>query len=84
MTTSVDLDKELLRRTVASILDVEVAEVKDSTHFLDDLEVDSLMALEVVVVLEKTYRVRIDESELREVTTLDKVCELLARKLGAA
>lgn len=78
------LDKEDLRRVVADVLDVGVAEVGDQTQFVDDLEVDSLMALEVVVVLEKKYRVRLAEAELKRVTCLDAAYELIAGKLRAA
>ncbi|WP_406383524.1 acyl carrier protein [Streptomyces sp. NBC_01618] len=77
------LDKEELRSTVAQVLDVEVAEVTDDALFVDDLEVDSLMALEVVVVLEKKYGVKLPESELRQIVTLQSAYDLLAGKLQA-
>ncbi|MER5361442.1 acyl carrier protein [Streptomyces sp. NPDC002785] len=77
------LDKEELRSTVAQVLDVEVAEVTDDAKFVDDLEVDSLMALEVVVVLEKKYGVKLPESELRQIVTLQSAYDLLAGKLQA-
>ncbi|WP_049579673.1 acyl carrier protein [Streptomyces sp. SBT349] len=89
MTTSpsrpaIRLDKEELRTTIAQVLDVEVAELTDDASFTDDLEVDSLMALEVVVVLEKTYGLRLDETELRSVTSLDSAYRLLSGRLSAA
>ena len=78
------LEKEELRATIADILDVEVADVTDEAHFMQDLEVDSLMALEVMVALEKKYQVKIKESQLREITCLSKAYDLLVDKLGAA
>ncbi|MEU9375629.1 acyl carrier protein [Streptomyces sp. NPDC048255] len=78
------LDKEELRATVAEILDVEAEDVSDDAHFLEDLEVDSLMALEVVVVLEKKYGVKFSEAELRDVVTLQRAHGLLAEKLLAS
>ncbi|GLZ32198.1 hypothetical protein Lesp02_43860 [Lentzea sp. NBRC 105346] len=77
------LDKEDLRRTVAEVLDVEVGDVTDEASFVDDLEVDSLMALEVVVVLEKKYGVRMREAELKQVTCLDSAYRLMLEKLAA-
>ena len=47
--TATVLDKEELRLTVAGVLDIEAADLTDEANFTDDLEVDSLMALEVVV-----------------------------------
>lgn len=79
--TASTLDKEELRRTVADVLDVDVSDVTDDAHFVNDLEVDSLIALEVMVVLERKYHVKLVESELREVTTLDRAYSLLAGKL---
>jgi acyl carrier protein len=78
------LDKEELRRIVARVLDVDVAEITDDAKFVDDLEVDSLLALEIVVVLEKQYGVKLPESELRQIVTLQSAYDLLAGKLQAA
>jgi acyl carrier protein len=75
------LDKEELRSTVAEILDIEPAELTDDAHFMDDLEVDSLMALEVVVALEKKYGVKFTEPELRSVVSLQQAHDLLVQKL---
>lgn len=81
--SAITLDKEELRITVADVLDVDPVSVTDEANFVEDLEVDSLMALEVMVVLEKRYQVRLDESELKEVTCLQRAYDLLASKLGA-
>ena len=82
--TRVALDKEELRTTVAAVLDVDPADVTDQARFIEDLEVDSLMALEVMVVLEKRYGVKLAESELKTITCLDRAHELLAEKLRSA
>ncbi len=54
-TTTTALDKEQLRELVADVLDLDVAEVTDDADFMEDLDVDSLMALEITVRLEKEY-----------------------------
>jgi len=77
------LDRNELRGTIAEILDVEEASVTDDANFVDDLGVDSLMALEVMVVLERTYAVKLDEAQLKEMTSLSKVYDLLGASLGA-
>ncbi|NJC70666.1 acyl carrier protein [Planosporangium thailandense] len=79
--TETVLDKEDLRATVAQVVEVDVDEIHDDTSLVDDLGVDSLMALEVVVVLEKKYGVRMTESELKQVTSLQRAYDLLAAKL---
>ncbi|MFF3291881.1 acyl carrier protein [Streptomyces sp. NPDC003023] len=78
------LDKEELRALVAQVLDVDESEITDDARFVDDLEVDSLMALEIVVVLEKKYGVKLPESELKQIITLQSAYDLLLRKIDAA
>ncbi|GGV89057.1 acyl carrier protein [Streptomyces massasporeus] len=78
------LDKEELRALVAQVLDVDVAEVTDDARLVDDLEVDSLMALEVVVILEKTYGIKLPESDLKQIVTLRSAYDLLLGKLDTA
>ncbi|GIG63041.1 acyl carrier protein 1 [Longispora fulva] len=80
--TGITLDKEQLRQLIAETLDAEVVDVTDTAQFVDDLGADSLMALEVMVVLENTYKVKIDEAELREITCLDTAFDLLVAKTG--
>ncbi|ARF65327.1 MULTISPECIES: acyl carrier protein [Streptomyces] len=79
--TAAVLEKEDLRSTVADVLDVSESELTDDAQFVGDLGVDSLMALEVMVVLEKKYGVKLGESELKEVTCLQRAYDLLATKL---
>ncbi|MCB5181524.1 acyl carrier protein [Streptomyces antimicrobicus] len=78
------LDKEELRAVVAQVLDVDVAEVTDHVRFIDDLEVDSLMALEIVVVLEKKYGIKLPESDLKQITTLQSAYDVLLARLATA
>lgn len=81
-TKAIRPDMEELRQTVATVLDVDAAEVTDEARFVEDLGGDSLLAMEIVVVLEKKYRVKFGESELRELTSLPKAFALLAAKLA--
>ncbi|MFF0445687.1 acyl carrier protein [Streptomyces sp. NPDC004609] len=78
------LDKERLRDLVAEVLDLDTAEVTDTAHFTEDLDVDSLMALEITVRLEKEYGVRLAEDELTSISSLGATYDLLVRKLADA
>ncbi len=76
------VDKEELREIIAGVLDLDVEDVTDDALFVDDLEVDSLPALEVVVVLEKRYGLRLLESELSVITSLAGAHTLLQARLA--
>jgi acetyl-CoA carboxylase biotin carboxylase subunit len=77
------LDKEELRHTVAEVLELEPGQVTDDVRFVEELDVDSLMALEVMVVLERKYGVKLAEDQLQEITCLQRVHDILAEKLGS-
>ncbi|GAA3785042.1 hypothetical protein GCM10022403_019800 [Streptomyces coacervatus] len=79
-TTALDLDE--LRAIVADALELPKEEVTDEAHFANDLQVDSLMALEIVVHLEKRYGIKVAESEFKELSTLLQVRGLVESKLA--
>jgi acyl carrier protein len=73
-----------LRALVADVMDMEADSFDDEAHFMEDLGVDSLMAMAIMVALEKKYRIKFTESELRMITCLRNVHELLLTKQGAS
>ncbi|HZB50306.1 MAG TPA: phosphopantetheine-binding protein [Mycobacteriales bacterium] len=75
-------DDDDLRRTVAGVLDVDPAELTDDARFVEDLGGNSLLAFEVLVVLEEKYGVRFSRDEVESLTSLPRTRELLAAKLG--
>ncbi|SBU98605.1 acyl carrier protein [Streptomyces sp. Ncost-T6T-1] len=77
-------DIEDLRTLIAEILDVDTAEVTDTSDFREDLDVDSLLALEILVTLERKYQVKLSESSLQLMRSLKAVHGLLAEKLETA
>lgn len=82
MTTSL-LSKEDLRELVADTLDVETEDVTDEADFIEELGVDSLMALEVAVQVEKRTGFKITEDELKQIRTFGDVYAILGRKTAS-
>lgn len=76
--TQVALDKEELRSLIAHILDLDVEEITDDADFVRDLEVDSLMVLEIVVRLQRQYGVKLEERDLKNVSSLPQVLRLIS------
>lgn len=60
-----------VREIVASVIEIE--EFRDDEDFIRDLGVDSMMGLEIVARLERTFRVKIGEEYLPKVRTLNDV-----------
>jgi acyl carrier protein len=72
--------KEELRALIAEI--AEVNEVPDDAHF-KDLGIDSMMGVEIVAAIERQYKIKIQDSELQEISTLEKSLVLVSAKLSA-
>lgn len=73
--------KEELRGLISEISEVD--EIPDDTHF-KDLGIDSMMGVEIVAAIERQYKIKIEDTELSEVTTLTKSLDLVRSKLTAA
>jgi len=71
--------KEKLRAIVMEV--AELDEVPDDESF-KDLGIDSMMAIEIVADVERTYKVKIPEAELEQITDLLSVVRLVQSKLG--
>lgn len=77
------VDPEELRRFVADVLDLDPEDLTDDAHFVAELGMDSLKALEVMVAMEKKYKVKITEDEVRDITNFGEVRDLLTAKIAA-
>lgn len=62
---------------------IEVDDFGDDENFVQDLGVDSMMGIEIVARIEKTYRIQIPEDQLRKIKTLNDVVEVTASALDA-
>lgn len=83
MSTETFIDEAELRELCADALDVLPESLTDDAHFINDLQVDSLVALELAVTLQRKYGVDISEEEILTVQRFPDVCGLLSRKLAA-
>jgi acyl carrier protein len=70
--------REKLRAIVAEV--AEIDEVPDDAPF-KDLGIDSMMAIEIVAEIERTYKIKVPENELEQVRDLNSVVSLVEAKL---
>lgn len=69
---------EKLRAIVAEV--AEIDEVPDATPF-KDLGIDSMMAIEIIAEIERTYAIKVPEEELEKISNLLSVVALVEDKL---
>jgi acyl carrier protein len=64
------------------VLQVTPEQVKPEARFSDDLDADSLDLVELVMALEESFDITVDESELEGVATVGQAFDLVMSKLA--
>jgi acyl carrier protein len=71
--------REKLRAIVAEVSEID--EIPDETPF-SELGIDSMIALEIVAEVERAYKVRVPEEELKGLTNFDSVVKLFETRIS--
>lgn len=74
---------EELRALIADALELPVEEVTDDAHFQEDLEVDSLISLEIGIRISDRYGIKIEDDDLIGLSSFREVNELVQAGLAA-
>jgi len=70
-----------LRGIVADIVEIDEGKITPEANFVEDLGMDSMMALEILATVEKKYKLKIPEENLTKLTDLKQVVELVTNFL---
>jgi acyl carrier protein len=65
--------EEELKTLVSDIIEVPAEKLLPEADFIDDLQVDSLKAIEIVAAVEKKYRVIIPEQDIPKIRNLSQI-----------
>ncbi|MEU7134359.1 acyl carrier protein [Streptomyces sp. NPDC046261] len=71
-----------IKEIVCEILEIEAAEVTDTSLFKEDHNADSLGAIEILSSLERTFDIEIDQAELTRMVNLDGVVAVVQESLA--
>jgi acyl carrier protein len=63
------------------VLAVDVSQLTPEATFGDDLGADSLDLVELVMALEETFDIEVDEDELKDIRTVGQAFDLIYAKL---
>ncbi|MGI8784139.1 MAG: acyl carrier protein [Acidobacteriota bacterium] len=83
VTVTADHVRGEVKRLIAELTEREVDEITDTALFVEDLGVDSLMAIEVMVALDKRYKIDIPEQEFNTIKNVDDAVDSVMRHLTA-
>jgi len=79
-TDAMTVIREEVVRCFAAVLNLESSQIGVDMHFLDDLGGDSLDSLNLLVRVETSFGLMIDEREFRECSTVNDITHLIWRK----
>ena len=71
-----------VRALVAKIVKLPEEKVNFDADLFSDLNVDSLVGMEIFAALDKRYAIVVPEDRLRELNTLDDLAKLVAQLLA--
>jgi len=83
-THSPDEIRDSVRAFMAKITEREPDEISDSSDFEKDLDIDSLMAMEIMVSVNKKYRIQILDNEFGTIRNLSDAVRVVQQHLAAS
>jgi acyl carrier protein len=72
---------EKFRECAVEVLQVPADKVTREARFADDLDADSLDLVELVMALEESFDITVEETELEDIETVGQAFELVSGKL---
>ena len=76
-----DATFERFKKCAVEVLAVEPDKVTREARFAEDLDADSLDLVELVMALEESFDITVEETELEDVTTVGQAFDLISSKL---
>jgi acyl carrier protein len=73
-----------VKKLIAEIIELEPEEISDTALFAEDLGVDSLAGMEVMVTVDKRFKIDIPEEEFVKLKNVNDVVEMVRRFMPQA
>ena len=64
------MELEKLKEIIADVLNVEVNDITEDTTFVDDLGADSLDIFQIIMGIEETFDIEIDNDDAENIATV--------------
>ncbi len=72
---------EKVRRMVAEKLGIGLDDVREDANIIEDLGADSLDIVDIIMYVEDTFGIRVEDEELEKIKTLKDIVDGIAQKL---
>lgn len=75
-----NLEQDIIQ-TIANVTGRSIEEFKPEDSFYDDLGIDSIKAIEIVVAIERQYKIRIRDEQVPRISTVGQAVEIVKNAL---
>ena len=73
--------KQDVKKSISDITEIPEQDIKEDAAFIEDLGMDSMMALEIIASIEKKYKIVVPEGDIPKLRTLSDIYDLLSKIL---
>lgn len=68
----------MIEKIIAEHLDIDISEVTDEKHLIDDLGADSLHTVELIMEFENEFDIEIPDDDAETLVTIGKIKEYIS------
>ncbi len=72
---------EILKKALVELFEIDAAKIKPEARIYEDLEIDSIDAIDLIDHIKKQTGYKMLASDFKEVRTLDDICSVVFRQL---
>jgi len=74
--------RDELKFMISEVVEIEPGKITPEASFVEDLGMDSMMALEILALIEKKYKLKIPGENLPNIINLNKTVEIVNKFLN--
>ena len=71
-----NIEKEIIS-IISEVSGFDEEEIKPDANFFDDLEIDSIKAIEITVAIEKRFKISVRDEDVPNITTVKHAVDLV-------
>jgi acyl carrier protein len=72
-----------IKALIARVTEREPDEISDSAHYIEELDIDSLMAMELMIAIDRKFSIDVPEEEFRKASNVDDSTAMVEQFLAA-
>ena len=75
------VEKEIVK-IIAEVSGFDEEEISPEQNFFEDLEIDSIKAIEITVAIEKRFKISVRDEDVPNITTVRQAVDLVNNLIG--